>query len=81
MKIASIASMGITQRKGLYHLWVVGHNGVKVFFCSTEEVNGNWSEDINFKAETDDFHFAYETLATILDDEVVALELEASLLF
>lgn len=81
MKSGTISSMGITQRRGLYHLWVVGYNGVKVFFCDTEAVKGHWTEDICFVAETDDFQFAYESLSTILDNEEIALELEASLLF
>lgn len=73
--------MGITQRKGLYHLWVLGSNGVKVFFCDTDAVKGHWTEDICHIAETDDFSFAYESLATLLDDKTIADELEASLLF
>ena len=73
--------MGITKRKGNYHLWVIGTNGIKVFFCDTEEVKGNWTEDINLMAETEDFSFAYESLSTILDDEKIRSELESSLLF
>jgi len=79
--IATISSMGMTLRRGNYHIWAVGLNGTKVFFCDTDEVKGNWTEDINLKAESDDFKFVYETLANMLNNETIADDLEASLLF
>lgn len=79
--IETIFSMGITDKNGLYHIWVVGKNGVKVFFSDHESVEGHWTEDICLKAESSDFAFVYESLADLLKDEVVASELEASLLF
>ena len=79
--IATIASMGITQRRGKYHVWVIGLNGVKVYFCDTDAVKGNWTEDICHLSETDDFKFAYDFMADMMNDEELMEQLEASLLF
>jgi hypothetical protein len=81
MMTATIASMGITQRRNKYHIWVIGTNGVKLYFCDTESIEGNWTEDICHLSESDDFRFVYDFMADMMNDKKLMEQLEASLLF
>lgn len=76
-----IATCGIDNKKydeGMFfHIFVISKNHRKVFMCE----DGSWTEDINKRAETDDFVFAYEQLATAFETEEKRNAIEASLLF
>jgi hypothetical protein len=76
-----IASYGIGSNNDAtdfrYHLFIIGRNNTKLFFYE----DGAWGEDISQRAETDDFIFANEQLATMLDDEDMRSHIEANLLF
>ena len=76
-----IASYGVGNNNDTsnyqYHLFIIGRNNVKLFYYE----DGAWGEDINFRAETDDFIFAYEQLGSLLDDEDMRNHIEANLLF
>jgi hypothetical protein len=76
-----IASYGIGNNNDKtdysYHLFIIGRNGTKLFFYES----GVWGEDINKRAETDDFIFAYEQMAEMLKDEEMRKHIEANLLF
>ena len=67
----------MAKKKNLWHIFAVGSNSVKVFF--TED--GTWTEDINFRGESDDFSFVYDVLKDIMDDKKIRDDLESSLLF
>ena len=76
-----VASYGIGSNNDVsnykYHLFIIGRNNTKLFFYE----DGVWGEDINKRAETDDFIFANEQLSTMLDDEEMRNHIEANLLF
>ncbi len=67
----------IIENKYQYHIYIIGKNGIKLFFYES----GTWGEDINQRAETDDFIFAYEQLSSMLDSEDMRNKIEANLLF
>lgn len=60
-----------------YHIFVIDKSGIKLFYTYDE----TWSQDINKRAETDDFIFAYNQLNEILVTEDARNLLEASFLF
>jgi len=76
-----IASSGIGSNNDVtnyqYHLFIIGRNSVKLFFYES----GAWGEDINLRAETDDFIFAHEQFSEMFDDEEMREHIEANLLF
>ena len=76
-----IATYGVGSNNDVssfkYHIFVIDKNGTKLFF--TEDMD--WSEDINKRAETSDFIFAYEQLGEILNTPQSRDLLEASFLF
>ena len=76
-----IASYGVGNNNDdtnyLYHLFIIGKNGIKLFFYE----DGVWGEDINKRAQTDDFIFAYEQLSSMLNDEEMRHHIEANLTF
>jgi len=76
-----IASYGVGNNNDnndyKYHLFVIGKNGLKLFFYD----DGSWGEDIKYRAETDDFTFAYEQLGEMLNDEDMRNHIEANLVF
>ena len=76
-----ISSIGLSQRRGMYHIWIIGTNGAKVFFCDTDAVKGNFTEDICHISETDDFKFVYDFMANMLNDADLVEQIEASLVF
>lgn len=73
----TLESIGMSKKNNLWHIFAIGSNGVKVFF--TED--GEWTEDINYRAESDDFTFVYQVLNDIMIDEKIKDDLESSLLF
>ncbi len=76
-----IASAGIgnnnNEESYQYHLFVIGRNSIKLFFYES----GAWGEDINLRAETEDFSFAIEQLNDMMKDEEMQEHIEANLLF
>ncbi len=76
-----IASAGIgnnnNEENYQYHLFVIGRNSIKLFFYES----GAWGEDINLRAETEDFSFAIEQLNDMMKDEEMQEHIEANLLF
>lgn len=78
-----IASYGIgnhidkENNKRYYHIYIVSTSDRKIFFCE----DGTWSEDINNRAVTEDFIFAYEVVCEALDTEEKRNAIEATLLF
>lgn len=60
-----------------FHIFAIGKNHKKIFFCE----DGSWSENINEKAETDDFMFAFEQLASMIKSEDDRNNIEANILF
>ena len=76
-----IASAGIGNNNDeanyKYHLFIIGRNFTKLFFYES----GAWGEDINYRAETEDFDFACEQLSGMMKDEEMQEHIEANLLF
>lgn len=69
--------IGCNRQKDKWHIYIIGTSSVKIFL--TEE--NSFTEDINLRAESDDFQFVYEILANLLSEEKTRDEIEACLLF
>jgi len=76
-KMVSLETIGMVKKHNLWHIFAIGTNHVKVFFTENE----TWTEDINLRAESDDFAFVYDVLREIMHDEKIKDDLESSLLF
>lgn len=76
-----ISSIGVSHNhdevNSKYHLFIIGKNHKKLFFYE----DGVWGEDINKRAETTDFIFAYKTIASMLEEEEMRNHIEANLVF